>query len=44
MLEKTVSAMSRKFQLHLPRWWVVDGVVVVPIWIVECIRKGIHKA
>ena len=25
--------------LRAPRWWVVDGAVIVPIWIVEKLKK-----
>ena len=40
---KTISVMVRQYQMRLPRWWVVDGAVVVPIWIVECVQKGNYK-
>jgi hypothetical protein len=31
-------AVIEQFQMRQVRWWVVNGVVVVPIWIVEHLR------
>jgi hypothetical protein len=28
-----------KFQRREPRWWVVGGAMIVPIWIVEQLKK-----
>lgn len=31
--------LTKQFRLRSPRWWVVDGAVIVPIWIVEKLKK-----
>jgi hypothetical protein len=36
--QATMQAVTSQFRLRLPRWWVVNNVTVVPIWIVEFIR------
>jgi hypothetical protein len=32
-------AVSEQFTMRTPHWWVANGVVVVPIWIVELIKQ-----
>lgn len=34
-----LDALTKQFRLRAPRWWVVDGAVIVPIWIVEKLKK-----
>ena len=34
-----IRALSEQFKMRTPRWWVVNGIVVVPIWIVERIKQ-----
>jgi hypothetical protein len=31
-----------QFRMRLPHWWVVDGTVVVPIWIVELLKSHVE--
>jgi hypothetical protein len=34
-----MQVVAEQFRMRLPRWWVVQGNVVVPIWIVELLKK-----
>jgi hypothetical protein len=34
-----MQVVTEQFRMRLPRWWVVQGNVVVPIWIVELLKK-----
>ena len=34
-----LEVLIKQFRLRAPRWWVVDGAVIVPIWIVEKLKK-----
>ena len=36
--EEDIRAVAVQFQSHQSQWWVVDGRVVIPIWIVERLR------
>ncbi len=36
---KTMRNVVEQFRTRQPHWWVVDGAVVVPIWIVELLKK-----
>ena len=38
--QATMRTIANQFRMRLPRWWVVNNVVVVPIWIVELLRQG----
>ena len=31
--------VADQFRMGMPQWWVVDGAVVVPIWIVELFKN-----
>jgi len=31
--------VSQQYSLHQPRWWVVDGESVVPVWLVDKFRR-----
>jgi len=37
------SAMMRtvceQFQMRVPHWWLVDGTLAVPIWVVELVNN-----
>jgi hypothetical protein len=41
--QSALRIVVKQFRLRLPRWWVVDGKVVVPIWIVELLKKHPEK-
>jgi hypothetical protein len=34
-----VRVLAEQYRRRHPQWWVVDGNLVVPIWIVEKIRR-----
>lgn len=40
--KKVIGTVAEQLRLRQPRWWVVNGRVVVPIWIVE--RLGVSPA
>jgi hypothetical protein len=31
--------VSQQYSLHQPRWWVVDGEAVVPVWLVDKFKR-----
>jgi hypothetical protein len=35
-----MNVLIDQFRNRRPQWWVVDGAVVVPIWIVESLKKN----
>jgi hypothetical protein len=37
--QSAMRIVAEQFRMRLPRWWVVDGKVVVPIWIVELLKS-----
>jgi hypothetical protein len=37
--QSVIRKLVEQFRMRRPRWWVVDGDVVVPIWIVERLKK-----
>lgn len=37
--KKLIVVAIRQLQSNHPRWWVVDGKVVVPIWVQERLRN-----
>ncbi len=39
MQPAAIPVLIKQFRLRMPRWWVVDGTVLVPIWIVESLKK-----
>ena len=39
---KVLRIAAAQFRSRHPKWWIVDGVVVVPIWIVEYARRHLH--
>lgn len=34
--------VTRQYRMRQPQWWVVDGKRVIPIWIVEHLRKRLQ--
>jgi hypothetical protein len=34
-----IRAVVRQYRMGISRWWVVNNSVVVPIWIVELLKK-----
>jgi hypothetical protein len=38
--QSVMRKLVRQYQKGQPRWWVVDNVVVVPIWMVELMRRA----
>lgn len=39
--EKTkIEIVTRQFQSNSAKWWVVNGVAVVPVWIKEQVHRG----
>jgi hypothetical protein len=34
-------AVTNQYRMRLPRWWVVNNVIVVPMWIVESLRMSL---
>ena len=36
----TIEVVTRQFQANYPKWWVVDGRAVVPVWIKEHVHRG----
>jgi hypothetical protein len=34
-------ALINQYRMRMPRWWVVNDVIVVPIWIVESLRMNL---
>jgi len=34
--------VRRQYRMRQPQWWVVDGKGVIPIWIVERLRKRVQ--
>jgi hypothetical protein len=37
--QSVVRVLVEQFQKRAPRWWVVGGTQVVPIWIVEYLKR-----
>jgi hypothetical protein len=37
--QTVIRTVNEQFQTRQPHWWVVDDVVVVPIWIVELLKS-----
>lgn len=37
--KEVMRVLARQFRSRQPQWWVVDGRVVIPIWIVERLRN-----
>jgi hypothetical protein len=35
----TLVTISEQYRSQRPRWWQVNGEIVVPVWIVERVRK-----
>ncbi len=31
--------LAQQYELNQPRWWVINGVHVVPIWVVDVVKK-----
>jgi hypothetical protein len=38
---ETMRAVTNQYRMRLPRWWVVNNVIVVPMWIVESLRMSL---
>jgi hypothetical protein len=38
-----IRAVATQFLAGLPKWWVVNGRVVVPIWIVEQLKMNLER-
>jgi len=36
--------VSEQFRMGVSQWWVVDGVVVVPVWAVELLKTHLRPA
>lgn len=36
---KVMRVVAKQFQSRESQWWVVDGRVVIPVWIVEHLRN-----
>ena len=36
----TIELVTRQFQANCPKWWVVEGRAVVPVWIKEQVHRG----
>ena len=41
--KKTIETLVRQFQSRHPQWWVVDGVVAIPIWVKDHLRKELFR-
>jgi len=40
--KSVMHSLKNQYQWRLPRWWVVDGAVVIPMWMVELLKiRGI---
>ena len=37
--KEVMRVLARQLRSRQPQWWVVDGRVVIPIWIVERLRN-----
>jgi hypothetical protein len=37
--QAVINAVVRQYQRGQPRWWVVNNIIVVPIWVVELLRQ-----
>ena len=37
--EPALRRVAQQFRLHRPKWWVVDGRSVIPMWIIENLRN-----
>ncbi len=37
--QQVIHMLARQYELNQPRWWVINGVHVVPIWVVDIVRK-----
>ena len=42
--EDLMRSVTRQYRMRLPQWWVVNGKRVIPIWIVEQLRKRLQCA
>ena len=41
--KKALEVVSLQYKSHHPQWWVVDGKVVIPIWVQERLRSEFHQ-
>jgi hypothetical protein len=37
--QDVIRVVANKFRTRLHKWWVINGTVIVPIWIVESIKR-----
>lgn len=40
---KIIDTMVKQFKSKQPRWWIVNGAVVVPIWVLERLRRDLNS-
>jgi hypothetical protein len=38
--EPVIRNVNEQFRMKRPRWWLVNGEVVVPVWLVERVKKS----
>ena len=41
--QKAIGVVSDQYRKQLPRWWVVKGVMVVPMWVVERFARRLPR-
>ena len=34
-----IRALTQQYEMSQPRWWVVNNTQVVPIWVVDALKK-----
>ena len=37
--EPDLRRVAQQFRLHRPKWWVVNGRTVIPMWVIENLRN-----
>lgn len=37
--EPMFRVVAQQYQMNQPRWWVVNDALVIPIWVVDIVRK-----
>lgn len=38
--QAVMNTVTEQFRMRRPRWWIVGGNVVIPMWVVELLRKS----
>ncbi len=39
LYEPDLRRVVQQFRLHRPKWWVVNGRTVIPMWVIENLRN-----